>query len=78
MICIFNSNWKVKNINVLSGKVGKWESSVFVVKEKNILVAKKNCENICIIRYYSVSLQHSCKTDKTQRNLRSYRVVNFS
>ena len=55
-------------------EVGKWASGqVWILyRNKKIAAKQKNCENICIIRYYFVSLQHSCKTDKTQRILRPY------
>ena len=62
-------------------KVEKWKSGKprGGIEVKSLQIKQKNnCENICIIRSYFVSLQQSCKTDKTQRNLRSYRVVNFS
>ena len=67
-------------------KVEKWKSGKprGEIEVKSLLIkqkirskkfadkAKNNCENICAIGYSFVSLQHSCKTDKMQRNLRTY------
>jgi len=47
-------------------KVEKWKTSGWDRSKVFADKAKNNCENICIIGYSFVSLQHSCKIDIMQ------------